>query len=140
MIHIFYSGALVNKGYVWCALVITASVLVANVVLFTLSELNKPRTFYDNGVSDEEYIAITNQTVEAQKFLQKYPNAVIEVDRSGALAVDYRVESNSTAEYLRLRIFIDWRTNKPADMFIDNSGTYTTENLLEYIETAEFPN
>ena len=137
MIHIFYSGALVNKGYVWCALVITASVLVAIVVLFTLSELNKPRTFYDNGVSDEEYIAITNQTVEAQKFLQKYPNAVTEVDRSVALAVDYRVES--LGEYLRLRIFIDWRTNKPADMFIDNSGTYTTENLLEYIETVEFP-
>jgi len=130
----------VNKGYVWCALIITASVLLAILGLFTLSELNKPRTFYDNGVSDEEYIAITNQTVEAQKFLQKYPNAVIEVDRSGALAVDYRVESNSTAEYLRLRIFIDWRTNKPADMFIDNSGTYTTENLLEYIETVEFPN
>ena len=128
---------LVNKGYIWCALIIAASVLLAIVVLFTLSELNKPRTFYDNGVSDEEYISITNQTLEAKKFLQKYPNAVIEVDRSGALAVDYRVES--LGEYLRLRIFIDWRTNKTGEMFIDNSGTCFTQNLLEYLETLEFP-
>jgi hypothetical protein len=97
-------------------------------------------TFYDNGVSDEEYIAITNQTLEAQKFLEKYPNSTIKVDRSGSLAVDYRVNGHLDTEYLRLRIFIDWRNNKPEDMFVDNSGTYIRENILKYLETVELPN
>ena len=116
-------------------LVVFASYLFYNLYM----EYNKPRIFYDNGVSDQEYIAITDQTLEAKRFLEKFPNAVTTVDRSGALAVDYRVESNSTANYLRLRIFIDWRTNKTSDMFIDNSGTYITENLLNYIDTVKFP-
>ena len=91
----------------------------------------RPRTFYDTGISDEEYIEITSQTLEAQKFLEKYPNATIYVDRSGALAVDYRMHA------LRLRIFIDWRTNQPSDKFIDCSGTYIRKNLLEYLETEK---
>lgn len=122
------------------ALVWAIAVVVSSYALFNLYDYYKPRTFYDNGVSDEEYIAITNQTLEAQKFLEKYPNAVIQVDRSGRLAVDYRVNTHISTEYLRLRIFIDWRNNKPADMFIDNSGTYIRENIVEYLETVEFPN
>jgi len=47
--------------------------------------------FYDTGISDEEYIAIAGQTEEARAFLTRYPQAEIYVDRSGALAVDYRV-------------------------------------------------
>jgi hypothetical protein len=107
--------------------------------LYTLHNYNNPTTFYDNGVKDEEYIAIANQTLEAQKFLEKYPNADIQVDRSGRLAVDYRVDTHLSIEYLRLRVFIDWRTNKTTDMFIDNTGSYITEDLLEYLETVEFP-
>lgn len=122
------------------ALVWAIAVVTVSYALFTLYEYYKPRTFYDNGVTDEEYITITNQTLEAQKFLEKYPNAVIQVDRSGSLAVDYRVNNVPTQEYLRLRIFIDWRTNKPANMFVDNSGTYIRENIQEYIETLKFPN
>jgi hypothetical protein len=102
-----------------------------------MSDLYRPRTFYDTGISDEEYIEITSQTLEAQKFLEKYPNATIFVDRSGALAVDYRVDNNMENRYLRLRIFIDWRTNQPSDKFIDCSGTYIQKNLLEYLETEE---
>ena len=113
-------------------------VVSTSYALFTLYDyLNTPRTFYDNGVSDEEYIAMTNQTVEAKKFLEKYPNSTIRVDRSGALAVDYRLDAQGG--YLRLRIFIDWRTNTTTEMFIDNSGTYNRENILEYLETVEFP-
>ena len=102
-----------------------------------LRDLYRPRTFYDTGISDDEYIEITSHTVEAQKFLEKYPNSTIYVDQSGALAVDYRVNTNVYDRYLRLRVFIDWRTNQPADMFIDCSGTYIRKNLLEYLETED---
>ncbi len=115
-------------------------VFASYAVLAIYRYYNTPLTFYDNGVSDEEYIAITNQTVEAQKFLEKYPDSVTQVDRSGGLAVDYRVNGHLDSEYLRLRLFIDWRSNKPEDMFVDNSGTYIKENILEYLETVEFPN
>jgi hypothetical protein len=125
--------------------VIIVSVAAVSVVLVLcgfylrtlLRDLYRPRTFYDTGISDEEYVEITNQTLEAQKFLEKYPNATIYVDRSGALAVDYRVNNTTKNGHLRLRIFIDWRTNQPSDMFIDCSGTYIRKNLLEYLETEE---
>jgi hypothetical protein len=115
-------------------------VVLASYAVLAIYRYYNPLTFYDNGVSDEEYIAITNQTVEAQKFVEKYPNSVTQVDRSGGLAVDYRVTGHLDSGYLRLRIFIDWRNNKPEDMFVDNSGTYIRENILEYLETVEFPN
>jgi hypothetical protein len=102
-----------------------------------LQELNRPRTFYDTGISDEEYTEIASQTLEAQKFLEKYPNATIYVDRSGALAVDYRVTNNINNKYLRLRSFIDWKTNQPSDKFIDCSGTYIRKNILEYLESEK---
>jgi len=121
------------------ALVWAIAVVTVSYTLFTLYEYSKPRTFYDNGVTNEEYITITNQTLEAKKFLEKYPNAVIQVDRSGRLAVDYRIGGHLDSEYLRLRIFIDWRNNKPEDMFVDNSGTYIRENIIEYLETLKFP-
>lgn len=120
-------------------IVALAAVLVVLVIcgFCLLSDLYRPRTFYDTGISSDEYIEITSQTVEAQKLLEKYPNATIYVDRSGALAVDYRVSSTLQDGYLRLRIFIDWRTNQPSDMFIDCSGTYIRKNLLEYLETED---
>jgi flagellar basal body-associated protein FliL len=123
-------------------IIIVISVVAVSVVLvlcgfYLLYDLYKPRTFYDTGISDEEYIEIASQTLEAQKFLEKYPNATIYVDRSGALAVDYRVTNHIKSRYLRLRIFIDWRTNQPSDKFIDCSGTYIRKNLLEYIETEK---
>ena len=102
-----------------------------------LQDLNRPRTFYDTGISDEEYTEIASQTLEAQKFLEKYSNATIYVDRSGALAVDYRVTNNINNKYLRLRIFIDWKTNQPSDKFIDCSGTYIRKNILEYLESEK---
>jgi len=115
--------------------VVVVSAILASCGAYLLYDLYRPRTFYDTGISDEEYIEITSQTLEAQKFLEKYPNATIYVDRSGALAVDYRVDNNMKNRYLRLRIFIDWRTNQPSGKFIDCSGTYIRKNLLEYLET-----
>ena len=120
-------------------IVSSAAVLVVLVLcgLYLLDELSRPRTFYDTGISDEEYIEIASQTLEAQKFLEKYPNSTIYVDRSGALAVDYRVTNNIKNRYLRLRIFINWKTNQPSDKFIDYSGTYIRKNLVEYLETEK---
>ncbi|TET20409.1 hypothetical protein E3J74_02680 [Candidatus Bathyarchaeota archaeon] len=115
--------------------VVVVSAILASCGAYLLYDLYRPRTFYDTGISDEEYIEITSQTLEAQKFLEKYPNATIYVERSGALAVDYSVTNNIKNRRLRLRIFIDWRTNQPSDKFIDCSGTYIRKNLLEYLET-----
>jgi len=123
-------------------LIVVISLAAVSVVLVLcgfhlLHDLNRPRTFYDTGISDEEYTEIASQTLEAQKFLEKYPNATIYVDRSGALAVDYRVTNNINNKYLRLRIFIDWKTNQPSDKFIDCSGTYIRKNILEYLESEK---
>jgi hypothetical protein len=123
-------------------LIVIVSLIAVSVVLilcgfYLLYDLYRPRTFYDTGISDDEYIEIVSQTVETQKFLEKYPNATIYVDRSGALAVDYRVTNNIKNRHLRLRIFIDWRTNQPSDKFIDCSGTYIRKNLLEYLESEK---
>ena len=121
-------------------IVIVSLAAVSQVVLglcgfYLLYDLSRPRTFYDTGIGDQEYIEIASQTLEAQKFLEKYPNATIYVDRSGALAVDYRVTNNIKNRHLRLRIFINWRTHQPSDKFIDCSGTYISKNLLAYLET-----
>ena len=94
-------------------------------------------------ISDEDCIKITDQTIEAQKFLEKYPDAKVYVDRSGSLAVDYRVDkykTNDTTQSeksIRLRIFIDSKNNKPSDKFIDCSKTIIRNDLIEYIKTEK---
>jgi hypothetical protein len=103
-----------KRTFFWVVSVAGVSVILVLYGFYLLRDLYRPRTFYDTGISDEEYIEIMSQTLEAQKLLEKYPNATIYVDRSGALAVDYRVTNNITNRHLRLRIFIDWRTNQPS--------------------------
>ncbi len=123
-------------------LIIIIPIVVVALVIGTvlLYDLFRAKTFYDTGISDGEYIKIASQTIEAQKFLEKYPNATIYVDRSSRLAVDYRVDKyqiNDTTQSwkgIRLRIFIDWRNNKPTSKFIDCSGTIIRKSLSEYLE------
>ena len=117
-------------------IVIVSLAAVSQVVLvlcgfYLLHDLSRPRTFYDTGISDEEYVEITSQTLEAQKFLEKYPNATIWVERSGRLAVDYRANTNDT--YIRLRVFIDSKKNEPSEMFLQINGTYIRKNILEHL-------
>ncbi len=108
------------------------------------AELSKPRSFYDTGITDEEYVSIASQTAEATRFLEKYPNASASVDRSGALAVDYwekkEIDVNTTY-YIRLRVFINPETNTPGDRFINcrnRSGSfYIRDDLLKYLETED---
>lgn len=70
---------------------------------------------------------------EVKAFLNKYPNAEINVDRSGRLALDYRVDQES--EYLRLRVFAD-NEGKPQEMFVecfaDGQSRFTHENITNY--------
>jgi len=93
---------------------------------------------YNTGVSDREYIEIAKQTIEVQEFLDKYPKAKTYVDRSGSLAVDFRLDkyqkNGTLLKYLRLRIFIDPQNNRSAKRFIDCSGTVIKNNLLEYLQ------
>ncbi len=88
-------------------------------------------------LSDPEYIASAKNTSEAKKFLGKYPQARIDIDRSGKLVVDFRAESQSDpdANYIRLRVFIDPRSNQPTNKFIDCSGQLIEANLIEYLQT-----
>jgi len=100
----------------------------------------RPVDLYGTGISDEEYARIAEQTVEVQNFLKKYPNAKVLVDRSGKLAVDFRVNKPDDAviagNYLRLRVFINPRNNLPIrEKFFDCSGRVIRDNLLEYLQT-----
>ena len=100
------------------------SVIVATLLLFGGFHIVQsiPESYrYDYPLSDEEYISITNRTQEAQAFHEKYPSASTFVDRSGRLAVDYRVATDDG--HMRLRVFIDPKHNEPSEMFLDMNGT-----------------
>ena len=98
------------------------------------------RQFYDNGVSDQEYISIARVHHDAQVFLEQYPLAETYVDRSGRLAVDFRVTSHpitSTTqawEGIRLRVFIDPKTKRPADTLVQCNDSIVKENVQQYLE------
>lgn len=112
---------------------------------FVLYDISYPRQFYGTDISDEEYIKIAKSTLEAQKFLEKYPEAIVEVDRSGKLAVDFRVdmrpiiETDSSLKWIRLRVFIIPKNNMPSEKFIDCNGKVIKSNLLEYLDTENCP-
>jgi hypothetical protein len=120
------------------------SFLVPSVVwiwmLMAASCVVGPQQFYDNGVPDEEYVSIASKQQEAQVFLENYPQADILVDRSGRLAVDFRVTQHpatSTAEHweeIRLRIFIDPKTNQPLETFVQCNDRFIEEDVQQYLE------
>jgi hypothetical protein len=88
-------------------------------------------------LTDSEYIASAKNTPETKSFLGRYPQASIEVDRSGKLVVDFRAGApiDPDTHYIRLRVFIDPRSNQPTDKFIDCSGQLVEANLIEYLRT-----
>lgn len=99
-------------------------------------------------LSDSEYIQIAKTTPEAQAFLQKYPDAIVSVERTEYLAVDFRIEksenygaseNNLVSPYLRLRIFVDPSTNKPQSSFIECRSSIekylrVDQNVVGYIK------
>jgi hypothetical protein len=118
-------------------LVLAAS-LVATMISSSCASV--PRQYYDNGVSDEEYVSIARNTPDAQAFVAKYPQAEVLVDRSGKLAVDFRMTKHpmtSTAqtwEGIRLRVFIDPKTNQPAETFLQCNNKLVQEQVIQYLE------
>ena len=96
--------------------------------------------FYDTGISDEEYISIASTTEEARKFLTYFPRSELYVDRSGALAVDFRVTwqpiSSTSQEWhgIRLRVFINPRTNQPADIFLQCDRQFVKMKIIRYLD------
>ncbi len=113
------------------------TVMIA-VVFFLLGALYwehfRPVNLYDTGISDEEYIRIAGQTLEARNFMEKYPDAAASVERSGSLAVDFRVEGEDEG-HLRLRIFVNPRNHRPTGKkFIDCSGKLVRSDLTGYLE------
>lgn len=93
---------------------------------------------YWPGVADAALINAAKGTPEAKKLLAKYPWAEIAVDRSGKLAVDFRVDklegNDKPGAYLRLRVFIDPATNTPGDQFLDLSGKVIRRDILHYLD------
>ncbi len=95
----------------------------------------------DFPLSDEEYVKIASSTSISKQFLQKFPDANAYVDRSGALAVDYRVDNYreiiqegtldypSTAAYIRLRVFIEPNTNIPFYTMIECRSKKQSDDL-----------
>jgi hypothetical protein len=117
-------------------------VLAASLVATMISSscASAPQQYYDNGVSDEEYVSIAGNTPEAQAFVAKYPQAEVVVDRSGKLAVDFRMtkhpvtSTTQTWEGIRLRVFIDPKTNQPTETFLQCNNELVQEQVIQYLE------
>ncbi|MHB0924014.1 MAG: hypothetical protein ACYC3H_08635 [Bellilinea sp.] len=121
--------------------------LILSISLFAILaavSCSRSQQYYDDGISDEEYIRVASETEEAKAFLERFPSAEVLVDRSGELAVDYRITQVQPAtteqswEGVRLRVFIDPESKRAEDTIIqcsDQSGTnFVEEDLIEYLE------
>jgi hypothetical protein len=99
-----------------------------------------PQQFDDSGVSDEEYISIAKMHPVAQAFMERLPQSETYVDRSGALAVDFKVtkhlaaDSTQNWEGIRLRVFINPNTNEPTEAFIQCNDKIVKNNLEQYLK------
>ncbi|MEM2139371.1 MAG: hypothetical protein QXJ74_03550 [Nitrososphaera sp.] len=88
----------------------------------------------------EVILANQEDLPEVRAFLDKYPDAKTNVDRSGRLAADYRVDKSvdESSEYLRLRVFSDDDGN-PQEMFVEcyaeGQPRFTYDDIVNYAET-----
>lgn len=99
----------------------------------------RPQYVSPEELPDDVIIDTQKDLKEVGAFLDAYPDrTTTTVDRSGRLAVEYRVDDAGTGQYLRLRVFSDTQP-RPLEMFADCfNGTNSTlyhENVLEYIES-----
>jgi hypothetical protein len=96
--------------------------------------------YYDDEVPDREYAEIAQEHPHAQAFLERYPEAETHVDRSGRLAVDFRVtrrvptDTTQNWEGVRLRVFIDPDTKQPADTFLQCDERILKDNVLRHLD------
>jgi hypothetical protein len=119
-------------------LVLLTTLLI--VTLIATSCASMPKNYFDNGVSDEEYISVARNTEESRAFLVKYPQAEVIVDRSSQLAVDFRINKHPVTsttqnwEGIRLRVFIDPKTKQPAETFLQCDNKFVKESIIQYLE------
>lgn len=133
----------------WC--VVLLAIFVAALLFFSGCLEKTCFNSADCPLSDSEYIQTAKTTPETQAFLKKYPNAIVSVERTEYLAVDFTIEkskgfvaseNNPMPPYLRLRVFVNPSANKPLSSFIECSpseGNYLRidENLVQYIGTEK---
>ncbi len=114
--------------------------VVCTVLLMAASCASKPEQYYDTGVSDAEYVDIAREHPHARAFLERYPLAETYVDRSGRLAVDFRVdrrpvtESTQSWEGIRLRVFLSPQTMQPTETLLQCDERILTHDVLGYLE------
>jgi hypothetical protein len=83
-------------------------------------------------VSDSDYINMAKNTLMAKKFLERYPNASAEVERSEDLSVVFVAKNNETpTNQVRFKILINETTNWPQGGVITYNETWTFENDTE---------
>lgn len=136
-----------NQGIVGCGrIAIVISVLVILVgILLSLYFLNiRQHIPSEEELPNEELIRNTEMLEEVKIFLAKYPDALIEIDQSGRLAVDYRVSKPSKEEsmevepYLRLRVLLN-PDGEPVEMFVKcsvgQSKIIERKNIVSYLKT-----
>ena len=115
------------------------------IILLAASCSARPRQFYDDGVSDAEYIRIASETEEARVFLDRFPETEVLMDRSSRLAVDYRftriqpATTEQSWEGIRLRVFIERENKRVESVFIhctdqDGEPHFIDEGLIRYME------
>ena len=114
---------------------------VASIVFLMVASCAwQPQTLYDNGVTDEVYVSVAREHPDARAFLEKYPQAETNVDRSGRLAVDFLVSqypvtvTSQLWEGIRLRVFIDSSTNQPTQTLFQCDNRIIENNVGQYME------
>jgi hypothetical protein len=119
-------------------LVLLTTLLAMTLIVTSCASM--PQSYFDNGVSDEEYISVARNTEEARAFLAKYTQAEVIVDRSSKLAVDFRMSKHPVTsatqiwEGIRLRVFIDPKTKRPAETFLQCDNKFVKERIIQYLE------
>lgn len=128
------------KGPVILGIGIAIAVIVGIGGIIAYASFSRPEPIpSESELPDQVIIDNQKDLAEVQALLDKYPEeTTITVDRSGRLAVDYRIEDVDTGKYLRLRVFSDNNGN-PQEMFIDcydgSNSNVQHEDIASYIET-----
>ncbi|GIU72905.1 MAG: hypothetical protein KatS3mg003_2384 [Candidatus Nitrosocaldaceae archaeon] len=113
--------------------IIILFILIASVSIYMLI-----KEYLIDSIPDKQLLNYAEELDEVKTFLNRYPNAYTIIDRSGSLAIDYRVDSNN--EYIRLRVTIDPLTNRVDDIFVEcynNKSEVVRDNIINYINTKE---
>ena len=124
-------------------LVAVATILMLVFVALVLFVVVPSGRVDDSLVGDEHYLSIARLTPEGRQFLAAYPMAKLAVDRSGALAVDFRASDPRTASGdqagagIRLRVFIDAVTDRAIGALVECDRTLVEDDVSSYLSRYE---